>query len=503
MKSKHILAAIAAGVALQSGAVFALAPTETPDIEIILSGATAQDNNIGALFKELCKSGTLDEYRDGKTGTAGGNHRAYFCRLDTGIVTGLSTTEPKVLFHKTSTSKATGTSIGGSGLGVNPVMLKQKVDVMAINNNNNCTAPVAPETYWRCSITQTGDIAQTVPDAGVSDVNGELFVGPNTPAGVAPVDAGQVAKLLQVVSGGSLVFGAPVTKEFRDALQRAQIDAGELAAGCEGKETEECMPSLSKQFIASLMTGSIGKWDQVKVGKAGSSKPLTDYANGKTTDSKVYICRRANGSGTQATINAKILNAPCTAGALNPAETSNDQAGPIVKINAGSGDVEKCLVDFNSGSNTSGQNPGAAKAWAIGVQSTEKNANNALDYRFIKIDHQAPTLQNAAAGRYTVAAEVTYQWLKTGGPTGDKAKIISRVATDAGKPSIIANNNKSYSFPWGQGGYLAVSSSGWEVSPTGDLDLNNPVTPYTHAPNGQLLDNCRIPVIDENKANHL
>ena len=502
MNHKHVISALAAGMALNAGSVLALAPTETPDIEISLSGATAQDNNIGALFKELCVAGSLDEFRDGPSGTAGGNHRAYFCRLDTSKVTGLSTTTPKVLFHKTSTTKTASGSIGGSGIGVNPVMNKQAVDVMAINNGN-CLAPTGSESYWRCRITQPGDTAPKVPDAGVSDVNPEMFTGPKTPAGVAPVDAGQVAKLLQVVSGGSLVFGTPVTLELRNALQRAQIDQGELASDCGGQESEACMPSLSKQLIASLMTGQVGKWDLVKVGKSGTSKPLTDYADGKTTDSKVYVCRRTNGSGTQATINAKILNAPCTAGALNPAETSNDLAGPIVRLNAGSGDVEKCLADLNSGTNTSGQNASATKAWAIGVQSTEKNASNSLPYRFIKVDGEAPTLQNAAAGRYGIAAEVTYQWLKSGGPTGDKAKIISRIATDAGKPSFIAGNNAAFKFTWGQGGYLAVSSSGWDVSANGELDLNNPVTPYTHAPGGLSLDNCRVPVIDDNKANHL
>ncbi len=502
MNHKHVISALAAGIALNAGSAFALAPTETPDIEISLSGATAQDGNIGALFKELCVAGSLDEYRDGPSGSAGGNHRAYFCRLDTSKVTGLSTTTPKVLFHKTSTTKTASGSIGGSGIGVNPVMLKQAVDVMAISNGN-CLAPTGSESYWRCRITQPGDTAPKVPDAGVSDVNPEMFTGPNTPTGVAPVDAGQVAKLLEVKSGGSLVFGIPVTLELRNALQRAQIDQGELASDCAGQESEACMPSLSKQLIASLMTGQLGKWDLVKAGKGGSSKPLTDYADGKTTDSKVYICRRTNGSGTQATINAKILNAPCTAGAVNPAETSNDLAGPIVRLNAGSGDVEKCLVDLNSGTNTSGQNASATKAWAIGVQSTERNASNSLAYRFIKVDGEAPTLQNAAAGRYHIAAEVTYQWLKSGGPTGDKAKIISRIATDAGKPSIIAGNNAAFKYTWGQGGYLAVSSSGWDVSANGELDLNNPVTPYTHAPAGLSLDNCRVPVIDDNKANHL
>jgi hypothetical protein len=498
MQLHRIAAAIAACTAFVSGSALALAPTETPDIEIYMSGATAQDNNLGLLFDDLCVSGTLDTYYDGPTGSAGGNHRAYFCTLDSSKVTGLSTSNPKVLLHKTSTSAG----VGGSGVGVNPVMLKQAVDAMSIKNGN-CVAPAAGEAYWRCRISATGDLIQQVPDAGVSDVNPEMFVGPNTPAGVAPVDAAKVAKLLNVVSGGALVFNTPVTLKLRNALQSAQVFSGDLPSDCTvGDETTRCMPSLSKELIASLMTGQVGSWDKVKVVKSdGSSKPLTDFAGtGEITDQKVYICRRTNGSGTQATINAKILNAPCTAGYVSPLETSNDFTGPVVKLNAGSGDVEKCLVDFNAGSNTSNQNAAGAKAWAIGVQSTEKNKNETLAYRFVKIDGVAPTLDNAASGRYGVIAEVTYQWLKSGGPTGDKLKVIQRIAADAGKPSIIATNNKNFVHLFGQGGYLAVSAAGYSVSDTGVLDINNPVTPYTHAPNGLSLDNCRTPVVDSGAA---
>jgi hypothetical protein len=501
MNLTRIAAALAACTALTSGSALALAPTETPDIEIYLSGATAQDGNVGLLFQDLCQPGTLDTYYDGPTGTAGSRHRAYFCTLDTSKVTGLSTTNPKVLLHKTSTSGA----VGGSGIGVNPVMLKQPVEAMSIKNGN-CLAPTGNETYWRCRITQAGDLIQQVPDGGVSDVNPELFTGSNTPTGVAPVDAAKVAKLLDVRSGGALVFNTPVTLNLRNALQKAQLATGDLPADCAvGNETERCMPSLSKNLIASLMTGQIGSWDKVKVVKPdGVSQPLTDFANsGDITDQKVYICRRANGSGTQATINAKILNAPCTAGAVNPLETSNDFTGPVVKLNAGSGDVDKCLTDFDSGANASTQNGGGVKAWAIGVQSTERNKNETLAYRFVKIDGAAPTLQNAASGRYGVVAEVTYQWLKSGGPTGDKLKIIQKIASDAGRPSIIANNNKGFTHLFGQGGYLAVSAAGYSVQESGVLDPNGPVTPYTHAPNGLSLDNCRIPVVDGNKANRL
>lgn len=494
-------AALAALTLLNSGAALALAPTETPDIEIYLSGATAQDGNVGLLFQDLCQAGTLDTYYDGPTGSAGSRHRAFFCVLDSAKVTGLSTTNPKVLLHKTSTSGA----VGGSGIGVNPVMLKQQVEAMSIKNSN-CVAPTGTETYWRCRITQPGDLVQQVPDAGVSDVNPEMFTGANTPTGVAPVDAAKVAKLLDVRSGGALVFNTPVTLKLRNALQKAQAGTGDIPADCAvGDETARCMPSLSKNLVASLMTGQVGSWDKVKVVKPdGSSQPLTDFAaSGDITDQKVYICRRTNGSGTQATINAKILNAPCTASAINPVETSNDFTGPVVKLNAGSGDVDKCLTDFDSGANSSTQNPNAVKGWAIGVQSTERNKNETLAYRFVKIDGVAPTLENAASGRYGVIAEVTYQWLKSGGPTGDKLKIIQKIASDAGRPSIIANNNKGFTHLFGQGGYLAVSAAGYEVQANGVLDPNGPVTPYTHAPNGLSLDNCRVPVVDSGKANRL
>jgi hypothetical protein len=502
MQLNRIAAAVAACTALNCGLALALDASVTPDIEIYMSGATAQDNNLGLLFNDLCQAGTLDIYYDGPTGKAGSKHQAYFCTLDSSKVTGLTASNPKVLFHKTSVSG----EVGGSGIGVNPVMLKQPLDAMSIKNGN-CVPPAAGEDYHRCSVSNPGDLIQQVPDAGVSDVNPELFVGPNTPAGVAPVDAAKVAQLLDVRSGGALVFNTPVTLKLRNALQKAQATTGDIPADCAvGDESARCMPTLSKQLVASLMAGEIQTWDKIKVVNPTSkaSQPLTDFAGaGDITDQKVYICRRTNGSGTQATINAKILNAPCTAGAVNPLETSNDFAGPVVKLNAGSGDVEKCLTDFDSGANASTQNAGGAKAWAIGVQSTEKNKNETLAYRFVKIDGVAPTLENAASGRYGIIAEVTYQWLKSGGPSGDKLKVIQKIATDAGKPSIVAANNKGFVHLFGQGGYLAVSAAGYDVSGNGVFDPNNPVTPYTHAPGGLPLDNCRVPVIDSNKANRL
>ena len=54
MNLNRIAAAIAACSAFLSGTASAgLQPGETPDIEIFLSGATAQDGNVGLLFQDL------------------------------------------------------------------------------------------------------------------------------------------------------------------------------------------------------------------------------------------------------------------------------------------------------------------------------------------------------------------------------------------------------------------------------------------------------------------
>ncbi|MBS1212593.1 MAG: hypothetical protein H6R26_1210, partial [Proteobacteria bacterium] len=361
MKLNQITAAIAAGTALLSGAAQAHAPNVAPDIEIFASGASAQDKNVEQLFSELCVSGTLDVYKDNaKPASPGASYSALFCTIDSTKVTGLSAANPKVLFHKRSA--------GGSAQGVNPVLDEQAIDAMAINNGN-CTPPAGAGQPYLCDIAGSGDLVKKVSDVGVSDVNPEMFVGVNTPAGSSAANASKIQERMDVRSGGALVFNTPVTLSLRNALQRAQIAAGTLAANCEGNDTEACMPSLSKQMVASLFTGNIGKWSEIQVvDKNGGSKSLAAYDTAaETDDDKVHICRRVNGSGTQAQFNAKFLNNPCTEGALSPlAKPGNPVLGPVVIENSGSGDVDNCLNDFNSGANDSAQNATGVKAWAIG-----------------------------------------------------------------------------------------------------------------------------------------
>ncbi len=468
MKLNKIAAGIAAASALAAGQAMAFGPTTTPDMDVWVSGASAEDKALGQLFTDLCTD-ALDTYYDTDTATLGAHYRAFFCTVDATTVPGLSA-PTKVLFHKRSA--------GGSGYGVAPVADATAIDQLAITPAN-CTETAAGSHEWHCGAA----LVQQASDAGISDVEPALFVAPNVEAGFLPVTPDQLAKL-NVTSATGVIFNTPVSLALRNALQQAQFG---MADPCVGAETEACMPSLSREQIASLFTGGVKKWDAFKVN--GVSLTNTTVVSTAPTDLKVHICRRVPGSGTQAQFNAQFTQTPCAAGAIPPLETSNPFAGPIVVLNSGSGDVENCLDAAD-----------AAGQWAIGIQSTEKNTSLSHAYRFIKVDGVAPTLVNAADNKYFDWVENSIQWRNAAnaGPSGDKLVLLQKISSDAGKPSIVANLNAGFVHTWGAAGYLALNTNGSPAfTPSTPFDPANPVATATHAFAGSV-NNCRVPTVNKN-----
>src|SRR5262245_49962328 len=99
-----------------AGTAAALPPAPAPQVELYLSGATAQDEALENLMRlkpgipgasNLCEPGTLDIYRGKIDGTA---KRVFYCRTS-GNVPGLPA-GLRLAVHKSS---------GGSGEGVTPV----------------------------------------------------------------------------------------------------------------------------------------------------------------------------------------------------------------------------------------------------------------------------------------------------------------------------------------------------------------------------------------------
>ncbi|MDF9392098.1 MULTISPECIES: hypothetical protein [Methylococcus] len=512
MKLRVIDAALLSGsLCIFSGPVPALQPAESPDITIRIAGSTIQDNNFKKVLDKLCKPATLDVYKDADATGKGTYWKAFFCQIDSSQVPGLNFKDPKVLLLKRNRS--------GAITGIYPLLEPEKtINFMGINNSPRGEAQCTPSgsQSWTCRTDRPGDVFKALPDMGVSDIDPQIFRDINFNAKIDdtsfnPPTPAAVAATLTVKNAGAVLQNTPVSKNLRDALQEAQVAQGKLDAQCLTdatlRETESCMPSLSKGFLTSLFAGHIGKWSDVKVeftasGSSGpTSRPLTDFNSGSFSTPLVHICRRNKGASTQAAINAYFLNNPCAATGSVPVEVSNPVSGPVVIAPTQVTMEEYCLADFNDGTNNGTYNPNSVKAWAVGMLTTERNGDLALGYRYIKIDGAAPTVEEVAAGHYQYFSEAAYVWRRNApAPTGDTLTLIQKLATDATTPSMFGQLNTAITQPWGKGSFIAVSAQGYPV--THPFDPNSPVTAYTHAPAGSL-DNCIYPQVAEGQTPNL
>ena len=520
MKKTLLSAAIAAvSLAGFSQGAFALAPSVTPDIEIYMSGATAQDKALKNIFDtNLCSAATLHVYKS----TNLTDHAAYFCTILANTVSGI-TVNKNVLFHKRSA--------GGSAQGVNPLIDGVAIAHMEVSTISCDTA--LPKLGTEASPYICTTLVNKLSDAGISDVEPTLFKGPNKPSNAGAVSAAASEAALTVVPAAALLFGVPVTDNLYAALQLAQgLRTGSACNTASTEYTDACMPSLSKTQVAELISGQIKKWSEFKVGGValttlvGSTTYLAkDGTTSKAilpTDTKVHYCKRVDGSGTGAQQYAVFLNNPCSTAGLDPDWAGNGIAGPVKHEVSGSGDMEKCLEDFADNTQTGKQftaivggadtfttyvNGGgttavpanAKTAWAIGMQSMEANPAHLKSYRFIKIDGVAPTLANAFAGKYGDWVEQTYQWRKGAAAlnalnpvTAEEVLILTKIAEQAGNPTVIGTDiNVPFMHAFGQSGYMAI---GKNFAFTDTLVPAAPVMPYSHAVAG-ALNNCQTPVI--------
>lgn len=518
MKLNKLHAAIAAATAFASSGAFAAGlnlygidttrAAVTPDIIINTSGATASDNGFKDVMDNLCVAGTLSIYTDRCTSSTdtsatcsssaprfpGKDQAAYFCTIDKAKVTGM-TANANVLIRKRSK--------GGSGFGVQPVANATAIDHLALNTTN-CKVTATADVY-KCG---TG-VDPLVSDLGVSDVEPAMFVAPNVPAGFSAITSTEVGKL-NIKTVAALSFGVPVTNALYAALQQAQglnpnLDGDGLFEGQSETATEAQilanMPSLTVDQVAALLKGSVVNWSDLYFG--GSDLATIASGAGMTVPSnaQVTICRRVDGSGTQATANAMFLNVPCNTfagfpaidntichaenGAQNLAETDctsggawaryadergTDPSAPIVFENSGSGDVENCLSDLQG-----------AGRWAMGLQSLEKISTK---YSYVKINGVAPTLKETATGNYMDWTATTMQYRKTE-PTGNKKRIMDQLRTDFGKPAVLDALNDTFVSHFGPVGFLSTT-----VAATVPFNANAPVMQVTRGATGQATCNA-------------
>ncbi len=472
--------------------------------EIFLSGSSAAQPFIESLLtsskvpaaNRICDSSKLI-YKFSDTATVGKDQNAYLCVLNTAnpALKGLAAGKTELLIYKRNN--------GGSAQGVNPVVADTAIDFLKVDDAANCTkisdgAAGASFTKLNCNYTAGNALLSNPqkPDFGMSDVDPAQFFGQNTPAGYEPITPEDVSKLT-VKAAGALVFGVPVTKKLRNAMQQAQF--GKTNA-CVGKDTVACMPSLSSAQIASIFTGKLNSWKQLKLGNTDLFTNAS--AENKPASDRLHVCRRTNGSGTGAQFGIKFLNYPCSSVATAPASETGALPETVAKAqvheNSSSGAVSECLSELDSGTNTVGTSfdqsryPGVR--WAIGVQGTEHNASGSFDYRFIKIDGIEPTLNQVARGKYKDWVELTYQYNTSHLFDASEKAIVDEIIKQAGNPIVMAATNLAAVHLWGQGGFLATPQL-FKAPASGTLNAANPINPFSHGTTDASTNNCRLPAV--------
>lgn len=506
------------------------------DISLAWGGATAssltaQEGAVSAVCASdahlvYVTGGAFNDTNDGQ-----GNDWVVFCITNNTVVPGLPAGNHRVMVVKRDRD--------GSGVGVGPVQVVDPVTTLNVPTGGSAGPPLVPPPG--CVVNTPGlENAPIIPapgggnvpliecpatydvqrnmEMGTSDIEPDKFIGINTPSvdgtqrPFLPGAANGFDTIFETVPGqnalAALVFNTPVTLELRNRLQTVQFEAGSAEfdrcnpAGASYNvnvplppgdavrphtwaEDEACMPSLTVAEIASIMTGRIGNWNQLRIDNGNATAANITGA--------IQICRRVPGSGSQATLNALWMRWPCdpdqadgSVNVVQPRAPSAACAAPFtpgaVYSCSGSGDVDTCLHTLN----------GTANPLAIGILSAEgRNVQNNRNWRYIKTDGEAPTLRNVHAADYLYYAEQSCQFKRRTLPAGfnqvggvntldNKRRLFNRIcAPGTGTLASIAsfnrinlgtaapstNPNSGIVYTWGQ--------SGWLLTPAGTLTPNN------------------------------
>jgi hypothetical protein len=230
------------------------------------------------------------------------------------------------------------------------------------------------------------------------------------------------------------VFGVAVSVPLYRAMQTAQ---GITSTACtDGVGTDDfegaCMPNITSAQYASIAALS-GSYHQ-------SWKSVVP---GSTKD--VYLERRVDSSGTQATSNANFLRNPCNGdpaatGSLDPADTTLNHFH--VALNSGTGNVKTNLTNETNAGN-----------YGIGIMSMENNwrsdAAASAGYRFVKLDGINPeegdlvdARLSATTGNYKLVSEMVEFTANDATHNADHANatgIIDTIAANLGSPAACAD----------------------------------------------------------------
>lgn len=470
MKLRSI--AIAAAALAASSAFAAPINVDAPNtVRIYMGGASAVRAALGSVvLNDVCGgfanssatiyNATYDAAGGFKTV---GNFWAVTCKLPSaklGLAAGTD-----IAFFKSDA--------GGSAQGVFPVYFgtaRPFAEVTACTTGSG-------QVFGGCPSTRLA-----VPSLGMSDVEPGMFTGPNVPAdpldssddtypagGLSPSQLAEL-KITPVIQ---TVFGVAVnTNLYNDMFAKQGLGAKKDNAGnaCTTSSTDEqCLPSIGKAEARTIFAGSAADWTLVS-------------GNAALNGSQLNICRRVNGSGTQAAANLMFGDLPCSSSTLAPAgwdvssTAAADDMSSAANTTAGGLTVADYLV-ANMGGAANGpmptgglfvfEGPGTGDVvscmnqaqksggYAIGHISKE-NAPGSNSWKHVRLEGAVANGTNAKQGRYDYLVESTIQHNKSAfaALTANQRAFINGFTAEVAKPSALATLSTA-----NQAGVLALPKS--------------------------------------------
>jgi hypothetical protein len=523
MRHVNLLSTAIAGL-LAAGAAHAVTPATVPsNNRLYVSGATATDNALSALFlrdssgsvPRICAPGTIDMYVDGTDATKAKN-RMILCTL-----------ESQINDSTGNKSIAAGQNIailkesnGGSDRGTAYVADASFLDFRSMSDVSECATGTSQGAGTITSFPghQTFNlhvncthVESVRTQTGIADVDPALFT-----VGTAPVSQDQIDRL-QVDSLYQPMFAAAVSLNLYRALQRAQ---GITLTGTQTDDDEAHMPTMTKAQIAGLFAdGGVRDWRRV-TNSAGTAVNNAAFTNGATVPNLVYVCRRGDESGTQASAAEYFLNERCGKGTNGfklktgvsdqqngTAFTSPTISGGVVTnvgstgdevwAGKGSGDVRACLDGHND-----------VNHFAIGLLGSESVYDNfggtgglagaaagAAQWRYVAINGLKPNLKEVATGRYDFVMEnvlnMRTQTVSGVAPIDNEPLVLhDYIKTSFASLDVIASllvKTLPHGYTGGLAGSTHATPNAIPVT-NGNLDTN-PVSAFTKSPLGPV-NNC-------------
>lgn len=368
--------------------------------EILISGASAQQKTLGKIAEGMLQPGYKVFYDKPVTSsgaaiagaTTGKNFRSYFGQLAInvpGLNGGPTPSNMQIGDYVLIHNRA----LGGSVWGVNPVATNSPIGFMTVSSScADVVSPAVTGPHYTCDVSTSGGNVtlggtNRATNAGVSDVEPKMFQGINVAAG----DSALTNTQREALSGGgsqyAVVFGPAVRKAGVTNLSRAQVN--------------------------SILIGNYSDWSQVDPSLSGG----------------ITVCRRVNGSGTQAAYNAYFQGYGCS---LSPQSPIDSSSANVIEGST-SGDVVNCLNTHDGSIGT------------LSLENVKKVGTDLWD--FVNLDGIDPKLStNVVSGAYPFSVEQTIQWVP-GNVTDDKEAFLEEFKTRSGSPSVLSGLPGVYALP--------------------------------------------------------